>query len=95
MENYTFELEKEFNFPHISIYRRLRDGEHVGYRINANKNYVFYDTLANDMEIDPNTLKSKSVTYYHYVAFHTRNYDFSKFHYKAVLENSVDKNYCF
>ena len=95
MATYTFELATEFNFPNISIYRRFRDGEQIGWRVNANEGYVFYDILANDTELDPETLGKKSVTYYYQVAFHTRNYDFSKFHYKAVLKNSVDKNYCF
>lgn len=92
---YTYEVNTEYNFPNITLYNWLRDGVLVGYRINANEGYVFYDTNANDVEIDPETNEERPVTYYYTVAGLNPRYNFDNFSYVAVPRDSVDENYIF
>lgn len=91
MSNWTYEKATEFNFPNITIYRRLKDGIQTGWRMNANDGYVFYDTSANDFEIDPATFREVPVIYYYKVRYLTLNRDFTEFPFVAVLESETVK----
>ena len=93
---YTYVLSTEFSFPNISVYTRYwNETEFSGYRINANEGYVFYDTTANDTEIDPETMEERPVIYYRTLAYLPRNYNMDNFPYVAVPRDSVDENYIF
>lgn len=96
---YTFEIATNLNFPNLTIYRRLRDGEHVGYRLNANEGFVFYDSTEESIELkmdeETGELVEVPVTYYYTLAYLTRNYNFDNFPYIAVPRDSVDENYIF
>lgn len=95
MATYTYEMTTEFNVPNITVYKRLRDGVLVGYRINANEGYVFYDSRATNMEPDPETGIERPVTYYYVVAALPVTFNFENCPYIAVPRSTVDENYIF
>lgn len=90
-----YELSTEHNYPNITVYRRIVNGELSGWQINANEGYVFYDTTANNTELDPETMEERPVIYYKTVASLPRNYNWDNFPYVAVPRDSVDENYIF
>lgn len=108
MAVYTVEVATEFNFPNITVYKKLEDGVHYAWRINPNEGYVMYDTRDENYEpvIDPDTglpqtdpetgeMIEVPVTYYYTVASLPLQYDFANFPWVAVLRSSVDENYIF
>lgn len=95
MATWTYEVATEFNFPNITIYRRLKDGVQTGWRMNANDGYVFYDTTANDVELNPDTMEETPVIYYYRVRYLSLNRDFTNFPFVAVPESEVDESYIF
>lgn len=97
MAEITFVLSTEHNnYDNITVYDRLVDGETgFGWRINANEGYVFYDSSANNTELDLITGEEVPVTYYYTLAYLPRNYRWENFPYIAVPRDSVDENYIF
>lgn len=95
MAVYTFEVVTEFDFPNLTIYKKLEDGVQIAWQLNANEGYVFYDTTANDMEFDPETMEDRPVIYYYRVRSLSLNRDFSNFPFVAVPESEVNANYIF
>jgi hypothetical protein len=95
MAVYTFEVATEYNFPNITVYRKLTDGVQTAWRINANEGYVFYDTTANNTDFDPETMEEIPVIYYYTVASLSMRTDMENFHWVAVPRDSVDENYIF
>lgn len=95
MAVFTNEVATEYSFPHITVYRTMRDGVHVGWRFNTHEGYVMYDTRANDTEIDPETMVERPVTYYYVVASAPLSFNMSAFPWVAVPRESVDENYIF
>ena len=95
MAVYTFEIATEYNFPNITVYRKLTDGVQTAWRINANEGYVFYDTTAENYEqLAPDT-EPVPVTYYYTVASLPMREDMVNFRWVAVPRDSVDENYIF
>lgn len=93
---YTFEVATEFNFPNITIYKKIKDGtQHTAWRINANEGYVMYDLRDNNTEFDPETEEEIPVTYYYTVSSVPLTFDFDNFPWVAVPRDSVDENYIF
>lgn len=91
----TYEVATDINIPNITIERRLSDGVLTGYRMTANEGYVFYDTTANNTELDPETNEEIPVTYYYTIGILSKNTNFDNFPYVAVPRDSVDENYIF
>lgn len=89
MAVWTYEVATEFNFPNITIYKRLRDGIQTGWRANANEGYVFYDPNEINLELDPETGEDIQVTYYFRVSYLPLNHNFANFRYVAVPESEV------
>ena len=94
---YTYRVSEEHNiYPNLTVYDRIWDEtEHDGYRVNANEGYVFYDTTANDTEIDPETMEERPVIYYKTVRTFPLRYNWDNFSLVAVPRDSVDENYVF
>lgn len=88
-------LPTTYEFPNLTIEERWHNGTMRGYRLTANEGYVFYDTTANNTELDPETMIERPVTYYYTLAYLNSNYNFDNFPYVAVLRSSVDENYIF
>lgn len=95
MATYTFVEATEYNFPHITVYRKLRDGVQSAWRFNTEDGYVMYDTRANDTELDPETMEERPVTYYYVVASAPLSFNMDNFPWVAVPRESVDENYIF
>lgn len=95
MATYTDVLNTNFNYPHIDIYSILKDGELNGYKAIAQDGYVFYDTTANNTELDPDTDEEVPVTYYYTIRIYPKTYNFDNFSLVAVPRDSVDENYIF
>ena len=95
MATYTYELATEFNFPNLSVYKKLKDGVHYAWEVRANEGYVMYDPNRNDVEIDPDTDEEIPVTYYYRIKSLPFNFNFANFPWLAVPEDSVDENYIF
>ena len=95
MATWTYEVATEYNFPNITVYRKYRDGVHASWRFVSNEGYVMYDTTANDMEPDPETLEERPVIYYYTNVDCPLNYPFHNFTWVAVPRDSVDENYIF
>jgi hypothetical protein len=95
MAVYTEELNTNFNYPHIDIFNRLRDGELTGYQARTHEGYVMYDTTANNTEQDPDTFEEIPVTYYYILRGFPKTYNFDNFPWVAVPRDSVNENYIF
>lgn len=95
MATYTKEIATEFNFPNITIYRLLEDGELCGWEARTNEGYVMYNPNANDVELDPDTMEEIPVTYYYTIKGFNPRYNFANFPWVAVPRDSVDENYIF
>ncbi len=95
MAVYTKEIATEYNFIGITVYKTLCDGVQTGWEIRASDGYVFYDTTANNTDIDPDTMEEISVTYYYTVASLPLREDMVNFRWVAVPRDSVDENYIF
>ena len=85
----------EFNFPNITVWKKLRDGVHVSWEVKPNDGYVMYDTTANDTELNPETMEEIPVVYYYTIMSCPLNYNFDAFTWVAVPRDSVDENYIF
>lgn len=95
MAVYTYEVSTEHNFPNITIYRKLKDGELCGWRANTNEGYVMYNPNDNFSEMNPETGEEFPVTYYYVVKVLPLNFNFANFPWVAVPRDSVDENYIF
>lgn len=95
MAVYIEEIATEFSFPNIIIYRVLADGVLASYRARTDKGYVMYNPNANDIELDPETMEYKPVTYYYVIKGMPKTYNFTNFPWVAVPRDSVDENYVF
>jgi hypothetical protein len=91
---WVYEIATEYNFPNITVYRKVNDGVQSGWRVETNEGYVMYDP--NDPQIgydeDDNEIE---VFYYYTVKILTLNYNFDNFPWVAVPRDSVDENYIF
>ena len=95
MAVYTMEVATEYDFPNITLYKKLEDGVHYAWRFVSNEGYVMYDTSANWTELDPDTLEPVPVIYYYTRVDCPLNYPFDNFTWVAVPRDSVDENYIF
>lgn len=96
-ETYSFVPSTDFDYPNITIYKKMRDSDNVqvAWRANANEGYVFYDQYENNTEWNEELQEEVPVIYYHRVASIPLNFNFANFPYVAVLESEVDENYIF
>ena len=90
----TYEISTEHVYPNLTIYNKLNNGVLAGYKVTANEGFVFYDTTANDVEMNEEGIEVP-VTYYKTVALLPLNMNFNNFPYVAVPRDSVDENYIF
>lgn len=90
MAVYTETLDTSFNFPHIDIYKRFKDGVQNSWRVYPQEGYVMY-CLSSDIitTIDPTTGEEITETYYCRMAGLSMRYNFDNFDYIAVLESEV------
>ena len=95
MAVFTEELARDFNFPHIDIYRQYCDGEFDGYKVLAQSGYVFYDTTANDVEYDEELDAEVPVTYYYVRRILTKYYNMDNFSLVAVPRDTVPADMIF
>ena len=95
MATFTLELSTEYSFPNILLYKKLRDGVHVAWKIYPADGYVMYDTTDETYEIDPETGEEIPATYYFVDVDLPLNYPFDSFPWVAVPRDSVDENYIF
>ena len=94
--NYTYEISTEHNiYEGMTVYDRFADGVPSGWRVNADEGYVFYDTTANDTELDESGVVEVPVTYYYTLMHLSKYYNWANFPLVAVLRESVDENYIF
>ena len=92
---YTYEISKEHSFPKITIYRQMVDGVLCGWRANANDGFVFYDTKANNTDIDPVTGTEIAVKFYYSVRYFPATFDWSAFSLAAEKRDGIDEQYIF
>lgn len=91
----TYELSTEHNvYPNLTVYDRFMNGSPLGWKVEANPGYVFYDQNANDVELDENG-NEVPVTYYYTQKGLNPNYNWANFALVAVPRDSVDENYIF
>lgn len=106
MAVYTEELNTNFNFPHIDIYNRYRDGVLTGYKVYPQEGYVMYDTTDEytetqfdengDIVFDENGNPVEiPVRRYFTMAGLSLRTNFDNFTWVAVLRSEVDENYIF
>lgn len=95
MAVYTREIATDITYPNITVYRLFKDGVHYAYEVYTNEGYVMYDTTANDVELDPDTMEEIPVTYYYTNVGMPASYNWANFTWVAVPRDSVDENYIF
>lgn len=95
MANYTEEIATEYNYPNLTVYRKLEDGVHYAWRIVPNEGYVMYDVNGVYYEQDPETMEEVQVMYYYTQWNLPLNYNFANFHWAATPRTEVDENYIF
>ena len=95
MERYTYELATEFNFPNISIFRKLENGVHYAWRAQANAGYVMYNPNSTEVEWDEELEQEIPVTYYYRTKDLPLAFNFNNFPWLAAREIDVDADYIF
>lgn len=90
-------LPTDYNFPNLIVEGayNAETNAHINYRVTPAEGYVFYDSTAQDKELDPITGELVDVIYYKVLAYIHKNFNFDNFPYVAVLRSSVDENYIF
>ena len=83
-------------YPNLTIYEKYYEDAPetiIGFRLNANEGYVFYDP--NDIYTNTNPETFEETTEFHYfsVMYFPKNYNFARFPYIAVLLNDDISNY--
>lgn len=89
------EVNPNYSIPNITVYNKYCDGEHYAFKVVPNDGYVMYDSTANNIELDPDTMEEISVIYYYRssdIPLRSENYINV---WVAVLETEVDENYIF
>lgn len=81
--------------PNITVEEVLQDDVLIGHRLTANEGYVIYDTNANDVDYDPETLEPIPVILYFRQATIPVRVPVENWGWVAVLESTVDENYIF
>lgn len=89
------ELATDIILPHISVYRKYRDGVHCAYEVFADEGFVMYDKTAQNTELDPETNVIVPVTYYYTWISCPLNCDFATFSYVAAERTGVNEKYVF
>jgi hypothetical protein len=108
MAVYTETLNTNYNFPHIDIYNRYKDGVQTAYRAYPHEGYVMYDTTDYYTEtqfdpetgeplLDPETGEPIEIPVRHYftMAGLSLRTNFDNFTWVAVSRSEVDENYIF
>lgn len=94
--DFEYVISEEHNiYPNITVYDKYYNGVFAGWEMRANEGYVFYDMLANNTEIDPDTLVEIPVIYYYTIRSMSARYNWSLHDYEAVPRSEVDENYIF
>lgn len=88
----TYEISTEHNiYPGMTVYDCFSDGVPSGWRVNANEGYVFYDTTANDVELDESGMVEVPVTYYYVIRHLSKFYNWANFALVSVPRDSVEE----
>lgn len=96
MTGFIYTVSEEHNiYPNLTVYDRTFNGSPLGWKVDANEGYVFYDANANNTETNPDTMEEEPVTYYYVTIGFPPNYNWSNFALVAVPRDSVDENYIF
>lgn len=95
MEQHTEILATDLIYSNLLVYRTYTDGEFTGYKVVPESGYVMYDTAANDVECDPDTMEEIPVIYYYTLLYLPKFFSFDNFTWVAVERSSVDENYIF
>lgn len=95
MAQFTLEVATEFNYPNLTVYKKLFDGVQSGWRVIPDDGYVMYDTAENNTELDPETEEEIPVIYYYTSLNRPLNARWDNFSWVAVPRDSVDENYIF
>lgn len=95
MATWTYVEATELNFPNLTVWKKLRDGVHMSWRVTPVEGYVMYNPNANDTELDPETMIERPVTYYYTSLDCPLNTNWDTFAWLAVPRSSVDENYIF
>ncbi len=93
--NVNYIVANDIVFPGITVERRYFNNKSAGYRMTANEGYLFYDSTANEVAINPDTGEETPVTYYYTLSYLPCNYNFDNFPWIAVPRDSVDENLIF
>jgi hypothetical protein len=87
MAVYTEIIDTSFNYPHINIYKRFKDGNHCAYKACPQTGYVMYSQSTDVIEIEDNeTGDNKIEIYYCEQVLFPKDFDFDNFDYVATLE---------
>ena len=97
MTIWTEEINTNFNYPHIDIFNKYKDGVLMRYEVKAQEGYVMYesDRVNADIGFNPDTEEEFMTTYYYIISGMPLNYNFDNFKWVAIDRNSVDNNYIF
>lgn len=96
MAVYTETIDTSFNFPHIDIYKRFRDGVQTAWHVYPHEGYVMYSQSTDVITTqDPMTGEETTEIYYCRMAGLSLRYNFDNFDYIAVLESEVPADHIF
>ena len=89
MAAYTETLNTNFDYPHIDIYNKCKDGVHQAYRAYPHTGYVMYSPTNDVITVkDQKTGKEITEIYYCKMVGMPLNYNFENFDYIAVPEGN-------
>lgn len=89
---FTEQLAQDLSLPHIDVYRQYADGEHYGYRAQAQEGYVFYDPAVDYISVDDRTGEETLVRYYYTNRHFPATYDMTTLGLIAVPRGSVNED---
>lgn len=89
MPIYTYQESTTHSYPNFTVYDWLEDGVLIGWRVNPNEGYVFYDINEHATDLDPETGEEVEVHFYYTVRYFPDDYNWENFSLVAVPRSEV------
>ena len=81
----TYQISTEHNiYPNMTVYDRIADGVHKGWKVEPHPNYSIYDKNADSKVINPITMEEETVITYLSMVMLPRRFNWDNFAYEAV-----------
>ena len=82
----TYSKSKEHNiYPNMTVYDRIKDGVHMGWKVEPNEGYKLYDKNEDSKVINPITMEEETVITYLSTVMLPGRFNWDNFAYEAII----------